>query len=171
LDKFYLSLKKLKKKIYVNPNINNDNRVHMVDMMDNHIMNLHTHKSRYENVFLLHQKMKRYHLKVTRGYAGKQRSLERSRARVSFLQELEGENVPFEYVSNGDKFDKVIQKELREENELFKKLYGPSDDECDNHDDSDDDFPPSRCLGKKYSHCCDCIECCGNDWKTRRFMS
>ncbi len=141
----------------------------MVEMMDNHTMNLHTHKSRYENVFLLHQKMKRYHLKVTRGYASKQRSLERSRARDSFLEEQEGEKVPFEYVSNCDKFDKIIQKELREENELFKKLFGPSDSDSDS-DSDDDGLPPSRCLGKKYSHCCDCVECCGDDWKTRIFM-
>ena len=137
----------------------------MVDIMENHFMNTHTHKSRKENEYLLHQRMKRYFLKVTRGYASKRRSLERSYARDSCSRETEGEEVPFEYVSNAEKFDKIIQEELRKEKEHLNHLCGLY---LEAEDSDDDDFYYSGCLGKEKSHCCDCIECCGNDWKTRR---
>jgi hypothetical protein len=119
----------------------------MVERIENHFMNKYTQscgnhsrgfKSKYDNEFLLHQKMKRYYLKNTRGYECKQRSLERLRERSAFIQDTKGEQVPFVYQSNAEAFDKVINKELAAENAEFIRLYGRNKKNDSNYDSDDE---------------------------------
>ncbi len=131
----------------------------MVEQYDNHSMNLYTHsyghipkrsQRRYENEFFLRKKMKRYYLKITRGYECKQRFLERLRARLAFLQDTKGEEVPFVYESNASKFDKIIKKQLAVENKEFERLCGIESDDEDS--DSEDEII-HMCRDRRYCCC------------------